>query len=85
MPFPGIPCTPNPFVSKISHGSKSHPGSRSRQVYCSGDREDLIGAEVTISGGTFGNNQAEELGGAIVAWGTTVTVLGGLFEGNYAR
>lgn len=47
---------------------------------------------VTIEGGTFSDNQALELGGAIVAWGTNdgtedptvVTITGGIFRNNTA-
>eukprot|EP00752_Nemacystus_decipiens_P008148 g7287.t1 len=56
-------------------------------VYCSGDSFDLGGSKVTIEGGTFRNNQALELGGAIVAWGTptVVTITGGLFSNNTSK
>lgn len=58
-----------------------------QQVYCSGDSFDLDGSVVSISGGTFSNNEALELGGALVAWGdtTVVTVTGGVFVNNTAR
>lgn len=42
---------------------------------------------VSISGGTFSNNEAKELGGAVVAWGETtlVNITGGVFVNNTAR
>lgn len=42
---------------------------------------------VTIEGGTFANNTALELGGALVAWGptTVVTVKGGTFRNNSGK
>ena len=42
---------------------------------------------MTIEGGTFRNNSALELGGAVVAWGTTtvVTITGGEFINNTAK
>ncbi|CAN0375286.1 unnamed protein product, partial [Hapterophycus canaliculatus] len=45
------------------------------------------GSKVTIEGGTFRDNQALELGGAIVAWGnpTVVNITGGLFSNNTAK
>lgn len=57
------------------------------QVYCSGDSFGLGGSKVFIEGGTFVDNEALELGGAIVAWGlpTVVTITGGLFENNTAK
>lgn len=55
------------------------------QIYCSGVRDDLPGSELTISGGVFRKNKALELGGVLMAYGTTVTILGGLFEENIAR
>lgn len=57
------------------------------QVYCSGDSFDLGGSKVTIEGGTFRDNQALELGGAVVAWGTptVVTITGGSFSNNTAK
>lgn len=66
---------------------------RAGVVYCSGDNNELGGSKVTIEGGTFSNNQAWELGGAIVAWGTTsggltptvVNITGGSFSNNTAR
>lgn len=61
--------------------------ARPLQVYCSGDSFDLGGSKVTVEGGTFTNNQALELGGAVVAWGapTVVTITGGLFSNNTAK
>eukprot|EP00752_Nemacystus_decipiens_P008150 g7289.t1 len=66
---------------------------RAGVVYCSGDSYNRGGSKVTIEGGTFSNNRALELGGAIVAWGTTsggptptvVTITGGLFRNNTAK
>ncbi|CAN0419853.1 unnamed protein product [Pylaiella littoralis] len=66
---------------------------RAGVVYCSGDSNDLGGSKVTIEGGTFSDNRALELGGAIVAWGTTsgglnptvVTITGGVFSNNTAK
>ncbi|CAN0475629.1 unnamed protein product, partial [Ectocarpus sp. 12 AP-2014] len=51
------------------------------------DSNELGGASVTIEGGTFSDNEAQELGGAIVAWGDTnvVTVTGGSFVNNTAK
>lgn len=58
-------------------------------MYCSGGKaeENLTGSAVTISGGTFEDNKANELGGAISAWGSTtvVVITGGLFNNNTAR
>lgn len=60
---------------------------RARQVYCSGDSADLGGSQVTINGGIFRSNTAEELGGVLVAWGSTtvVTITGGSFSENRAK
>lgn len=63
------------------------------QVYCSGDSFGMGGSKVTIEGGTFSDNEALELGGAIAAWGTTtggltptlVSITGGTFNNNTAR
>lgn len=57
------------------------------QVYCSGTEAGSGSSEVTIVGGTFSNNEALELGGAIVAWGapTVVNITGGFFSGNAAK
>lgn len=57
------------------------------QVYCSGNSFDLNGSVVSIAGGTFTDNEALELGGAVVAWGefTVVTITGGVFANNTAR
>lgn len=62
-------------------------GTVREQVYCSGNNNDLGGSHVSISGGTFSNNEASEVGGAVVAWGapTVVNVTGGLFANNTAR
>lgn len=56
-------------------------------MYSSGDSNGLGGSSVTIEGGTFSDNKALELGGAIVAWGDTnvVTVTGGTFVNNTAK
>eukprot|EP00903_Cladosiphon_okamuranus_P012164 g11411.t1 len=67
--------------------------ARAGAVYCSGDSFGLGSSKVTIEGGVFRDNQALELGGAIVAWGTTdngptptvVTITGGLFTNNTAK
>lgn len=48
---------------------------------------------MTIAGGTFGNNRALELGGAIVVWGTTtgggtptvITITEESFSNNTAK
>lgn len=40
---------------------------------------------MTISGGSFVHNEALELGGGIMAWGTVVNITGGHFENNTAR
>lgn len=59
------------------------------QVYCSGEDDDkgYNGSAVTISGGVYSDNEAKELGGAVVAWGKTtlVTITGGEFFNNTAR
>lgn len=57
------------------------------QVYCAGESSGLGGAKVTIEGGTFSNNQALELGGAVSAWGsvTVVIITGGVFKDNTAK
>lgn len=57
------------------------------KVYCSGTLADSGSSEVTIEGGTFSNNEALELGGAIAAWGapTVVTIAGGVFRDNAAK
>lgn len=62
-------------------------------MYCSGDFLGFGSAKCAITGGTFTNNQALELGGAVVAWGTTtggptptvVNITGGLFSNNTAK
>ncbi|CAM9843693.1 unnamed protein product [Scytosiphon promiscuus] len=60
---------------------------RGAVVYCSGDSFELGGSKVTIEGGTFSDNRALELGGAISAWGTptVVNITGGLFSNNTAK
>lgn len=65
----------------------SHWAACRLQAYCSGDSFGMGGSAVTIEGGTFINNEALEVGGALVAWGTTtvVTVKGGLFRNNSAK
>lgn len=63
------------------------------QVYCQGNSNNLGGSKVTIEGGTFTNNEALEMGGAIVAWGSedgntnsmVVNVTGGVFANNKAE
>ena len=54
-----------------------------QQLYCNGNEE----SDISISGGTFRNNRAYEMGGAIAAWGTPalVQITGGTFENNHAR
>lgn len=57
------------------------------KVYSEGDDVAEGGGQVLIEGGSFINNEALELGGAIVAWGadSVVTITGGVFENNTAR
>ena len=54
-----------------------------QQLYCNGNEE----SDISISGGTFRNNRAYGMGGAIAAWGTPalVRITGGTFENNHAR
>lgn len=62
-------------------------------MYCQGNSNNLGGSKVTIEGGTFTNNEALEMGGAIVAWGSedgnttsmVVNVTGGVFANNKAE
>lgn len=48
---------------------------------------ELGGSKVFIEGGVFVDNEALELGGAVVAWGapTVVTITGGVFQRNVAK
>lgn len=63
-------------------------------MYCQGHSdEDGRGSIVTIEGGTFVGNVAQEMGGAIVAWGSDdgeptsmlVNITGGIFRDNTAK
>lgn len=51
-------------------------------MYCEGGV-----SAITIEGGTFRDNTALEVGGAIVAWGATTVVMitGGHFSNNIAK
>lgn len=52
------------------------------KLYCSGNGV----SDISIEGGTFRGNSAEENGGAIAIWGpeVLVTITGGTFENNTA-
>lgn len=62
-------------------------------MYCSGDFFGFGSSHCAITGGTFADNIALELGGALVAWGTTtggltptvVNITGGVFSNNTAK
>lgn len=53
------------------------------KVYINGNEP----SDVSITGGTFRNNKALEMGGAIAVWGesTLIKVTGGTFENNKAK
>eukprot|EP00903_Cladosiphon_okamuranus_P020453 g18773.t1 len=82
-------------TATISGGTVSNcvAGRRAGVMYCSGDSFGFGGANCTITGGSFTDNRALEIGGAVVAWGTTsggltptvVTITGGLFSNNTAK
>lgn len=54
-----------------------------KKLYCDGGGV----SDISIEGGTFRGNSAEEHGGAITIWGddTLLTITGGTFESNTAR
>lgn len=54
-----------------------------QQLYVNGGKE----SSISIAGGTFRNNKAHEMGGAIAVWGAPalVTISGGTFDNNEAR
>lgn len=67
-----------PFPCSASTFSFNSP----QKVYCEGGV-----SAVSIEGGTFRDNSALEVGGAIVAWGgsTVVNIAGGEFINNTAK
>lgn len=54
----------------------------SKKLYINGNEA----SDISIEGGTFRNNKALEMGGAIALWGesTLAKVTGGTFENNRA-
>eukprot|EP00752_Nemacystus_decipiens_P006743 g6060.t1 len=66
---------------------------RAGVVYCDGNSNNMGGSNVTIEGGTFTDNVALEVGGAIVGWASNdgepssmvVNITGGFFANNKAE